>query len=114
MIVRDQLLDAAVALAGLDDWGEVPFLEPLTVLVDALNREAGLAADGEARAVEMITGLLVKRLRLVADRTAHPAIAQERVAAPVFIVGQPRAGSTHLHALLALAQGVRAPTMWEM
>ncbi len=62
----------------------------------------------------MITGLLVKRLRLVADRTAHPEIANERVTAPVFIVGQPRAGSTHLHALLALAQGVRAPTMWEM
>jgi len=26
------------------------------VLVDALNAEAGLAADGEARAAEMITG----------------------------------------------------------
>ena len=47
MIVRDQLLDAAVALTGLDDWGEVPFLVPLTVLVDALNAEAGLAAEGE-------------------------------------------------------------------
>ncbi len=50
MIVRDQLLDAAVALTGLDSWGDVPFLEPLTVLVDALNAEAGLAVDGETRA----------------------------------------------------------------
>lgn len=114
MIERDQLLADAVALTGLDDWGEVPFLEPLDVLVDALNREAGLAPDGETRAVEMLAGLLVKRLRLVADRKAHPAIAEEQVTAPVFIVGQPRAGSTHLHALLALAQGVRAPSMWEM
>ena len=114
MIVRDQMLDAAVALTGLDDWGEVPFLDALDVLVGALNAEAGLASDGEARAVEMITGLLVKRLRLVADRTANPGIADEQVTAPVFIVGQPRAGSTHLHALLALAEGVRAPTMWEM
>ena len=32
----------------------------------------------------------------------------------MFIVGQPRAGSTHLHALLACVEGVRAPRSWEM
>jgi len=55
----------------------------------------------------------VKRLRLVADRAAHPGIADEQVTARVHRRSA-RAGSTHLHALLALAQGVRAPTMWEM
>jgi hypothetical protein len=62
----------------------------------------------------MLTGVLVKRLRLVADRAQHPAIADETITAPVFIVGQPRSGSTHLHALLACVRGVRAPRFWEM
>ena len=57
----------------------------------------------------MLTGVLVKRLRLVADRARHPEIADEVITAPVFIVGQPRSGSTHLHALLACVAGFRAP-----
>ena len=34
--------------------------------------------------------------------------------APVFIVGLPRTGSTHLHALMALIEGARTPRFWEM
>jgi hypothetical protein len=62
----------------------------------------------------MLPGILAKRLRLVADRAQHPELADEAIAAPVFIVGQPRSGSTHLHALLACVEGVRAPQLWEM
>ena len=43
--------------------------------------------------------MLAKRLQLVGDRKLHPAIAEEKIVAPVFIVGLPRTGSTHLHAL---------------
>ena len=43
-------------------------------------------------AAEMLTGLLVKRLRLVDDRKQHPEIAEEVITAPVFIVGQPALG----------------------
>ena len=35
----------AVALAGSDDWGDVPFLEPLDVLVDALARVVPVERD---------------------------------------------------------------------
>jgi hypothetical protein len=114
MIERDQLLEGAVALTGLDDWGDVPFLDALDALVDSMNRDArveGAVRDGVA---DMLTGILAKRLRLVADRAQHPEIAHEVIAAPVFIVGQPRSGSTHLHALLACVEGVRAPQLWEM
>ena len=114
MIVRDELLEQATALGGLDDFGDVPFLDALDALVDSLNHDAHVDGDVRERAVEMLTGVLVKRLRLVADRAHHPAIAQEIITAPVFIVGQPRSGSTHLHALLACVEGVRAPRFWEM
>jgi hypothetical protein len=113
MIVRDQLLDDARALTGLDDFGDVPYVDALDAIVDAMNvpRVGASARDGAA---DMLTGILAKRLRLVADRAQHPEIADETVAEPVFIVGQPRSGSTHLHALLACVDGVRAPQLWEM
>ena len=114
MIVGDELLEQATTLSGLDDLGDVPFLDALDALVDSLNRDARVDGDVRDRAVEMLTGVLVKRLRLVADRAQHPEIAEEAIAAPVFIVGQPRSGSTHLHALLACVRGVRAPRFWEM
>jgi hypothetical protein len=114
VIVRDQILDQATGQAGLDDFGEVPFLEALDVLVHSFNTDARVADDVEVRAAETLTGVLVKRLRLVNDRSRFPEIAQEIISAPVFIVGQPRSGSTHLHALLACVEGLRAPLFWEM
>ena len=90
MIVRDDLLHDAEKISGLDDFGDVPFREALDVLVDSFNYDARFEGVVEDRAVEMLTGVLVKRLRLVEDRKQHPAIAEEVITAPVFIVGQPR------------------------
>src|SRR5262245_29897490 len=114
MIERDQLLEEAISLTGLDDFGDVPFLDALDAMVDSLNRDARVEGAVREGAAEMLTGALAKRLRLVADRARYPEIADEEVRAPVFIVGQPRSGSTHLHALLAVVEGFRAPQMWEM
>jgi len=114
MIVRDQLLEQAITLTGLAEWGDVPFVDALDALVDSLNVDARVEGPVRDGTVDMLTGILAKRLRLVADRAQHPEIAEETVAAPVFIVGQPRSGSTHLHALLACVDGVRAPQLWEM
>jgi Sulfotransferase family len=114
MIDRDHLLEQAAALSGLDDFGDVPFLDALDALVDSLNSDARFDGEVRGRAVEMLAGVLVKRLRLVADRAQCPDIASEVITAPVFIVGQPRSGSTHLHALLAAVEGFRAPLFWEM
>jgi Sulfotransferase family len=114
MIARDQLLDDATSTSGLDDVGDVPFLEALDALVDSFNHDAHVEGVVRDSAAAMLTGLLVKRLRLVDDRKQHPEIAEEVITAPVVIVGQPRSGSTHLHALLACVEGFRAPRFWEM
>ena len=115
MIVRDQLLDQATTATGLDDFGDVPFLEALDALVDSLNRDATRRRRGAGR-----------RRRddhrhpreAAAPRRRPQAVPRDRarrlITAPVFIVGQPRSGSTHLHALLACVEGVRAPRSWEM
>jgi hypothetical protein len=111
---REDLLDRAVELTGLDDFGDIPFLEPLGVLVHSLAHDARVEGAALERAREMLTGVLVKRLRLVDDRKSHPEIQEEKIARPIFIVGQPRSGSTHLHALMACVDGLRAPLFWEM
>jgi hypothetical protein len=114
VIVRDELLDQATSASGLDDFGDVPFLEALDAFVDSLNRDARVEGAVRDRAAGTLTGILTKRLVLVDDRKRYPEIAEEVITAPVFIVGQPRSGSTHLHALLACVEGVRAPRSWEM
>jgi hypothetical protein len=111
---RDDLVARSVELTGLDDFGDIPFLEPLDVLVHSLVHDARVEGPARDRAHEMVIGVLVKRLRLVDDRKRHPEIEQEKVVQPIFIVGPPRSGSTHLHALLACVDGLRAPLFWEM
>ncbi len=50
MIVRDQVLETATTFSGLDDFGDVPFLEPLDVLIDSFTpRCAGRGCGGGAR-----------------------------------------------------------------
>jgi hypothetical protein len=114
MVARDQQLEDATKLSGLDDFGDLPFLEALDALVDSFNLDARVDGMVQQRAVDTIMGVLVKRLRLVDDRKHHPEIAEEAITAPIVIVGQPRSGSTHLHALLACVDGLRAPRFWEM
>src|SRR5262245_29881740 len=114
MIEADELIAEATRISGLDDFGDVPFREALDALVDSLSRDANVEGTVRDGAFEMLKGVLLKRLRLVDDRKQHPEIARETITAPIFIVGQPRSGSTHLHALLACVEGFRAPRQWEL
>lgn len=111
---RDALVATAREHAELDDLGDLPFDEPLGMLLASFERDARLDEAGEAAVGRLVDQMLVKRLQLVRDRSAHPAIADEQITAPVFIVGLPRTGSTHLHALMAQVDGARTPMFWEM
>lgn len=111
---RETLMRLATETAGLADFGDLPFEEALDRLIFSLEHEAKLYDMRRAGAAAMIHGTLVKRLKLVDDRKRYPAIAEERVEAPIFIVGLPRTGSTNLHGLMAQCEGIRAPRRWEM
>ena len=110
----DRLLEQACASAGLDDFGDLPFLDALQAQLWSLEHESGQPPERLDGLCEGIVRLLVKRLGLVADRKRFPEIAQQRVEAPLIVLGLPRTGSTHLHALLASRPGARAPLQWEM
>jgi len=107
------LLEAAEKQTGLDDFGDDRFLEPLSVLTGALEGEAGLTAFGRFGARQLLVQLLRSRLRVEELVRRHPEIEREPICAPIFIVGLPRTGTTHLHNLIAQDPGLRSLPYWE-
>jgi hypothetical protein len=108
------LLDKACKQTGLDDLGDDSFREGLQVLLRSYETEAEFSFIGRICVHEDSVRLLSNRLRLVADRRRHPAIAAEIIRRPLFITGLPRSGTTFLHALLAQDPAHRVPQVWEV
>ncbi len=110
----DALLGAATAKAGHDRFGDDWFLEPLGVLVDALNAEARLSEMGRAMAEHRLVALLVDRLRLRSFQEEHPDVHDVDVRVAAVICGLPRTGSTLLHRMLAASPQLTATLGWEV
>jgi hypothetical protein len=111
---RDRLLGEAIALAGSDDLGEPSWEEGLDYLLDGLEHEARLNEIGVEVAATDVVRSLANRMGITAWRREHPEVAEESVERPIFIVGQPRTGTTILHDLLAQDPALRAPLTWEL
>jgi hypothetical protein len=109
----DHLLEAARRRARLDDFGNPGFREPFEVLIESLEREAWMSPMGRYMVRELLLGLLVSRARLEALIRRHPEIDDEEVRAPVFILGLPRSGTSHLHNMLAQVPAFRSLPYWE-
>jgi hypothetical protein len=113
MLPHDELLDAARAETGLDDFGDDSFREGLEILTRALRTEAGLSATGDAALQRMITLKLAQRLQVEDWYKRHPEIGDEPIRRPLFGMGLPRTGSTALSVLLALDPGIRYLAAWQ-
>ena len=85
----------------------------MTVLLEALDREAGLSAFGRVSAHAQMLGHMRNRLRVEHLLRAHPEITDVVIDRPIFIVGQPRTGTTHLHNLMAVDPALRSLPYWE-
>ena len=112
MLARDQLLDDARRLSGLDDYGDLRFAEGLGVLVDSINTEAALTAEAEHGIAQEILRNLVNRLRMQRDLVRHPEILDEEVLSPIFVTSLPRTGSTKLHRMLGATGDFNALPFW--
>ncbi|MGH0033436.1 MAG: sulfotransferase family protein [Myxococcota bacterium] len=100
--------------AGLGDFGDEFFREPLRVLLTSLRDEAGLNAVGIASQRARLVDSLVTRLMAEEQRRRHPEIEDERLDPPVVIVGLARTGTTLLHRLLASGGDWRTARWWEV
>jgi len=108
----DVLIADAKESTGLTDFGDDTLLERVALVVERLN-SADLDETGSRAAALTINGLLTSRLHFMADRTRLP-LAAERITAPLFATGEPRSGTTLLHALLAEDGTSRALRFWEV
>lgn len=108
-----RLMRRAARRTGLAEADVAALRESLRRLAEALEREAQLSLFGRLIARQHLAGLLETALRVEGDRRRTPAVAEQRIAAPVFIVGLPRTGTTLLHNLLAQDPATRVPATWE-
>jgi hypothetical protein len=110
---REALLQQARERAGLTDFGDLWFLEPMDHFIEASNREGLLTPAGREGTVEVIVKGLVSRLRMVEDIKKHPEILDEQVDVAGIILGLPRTGSTIFQRLLASAPGMTGLRWYE-
>jgi hypothetical protein len=110
----EALIATACAEARSEDFGGDGWQDGLTRVTDELVDEARLSAIGVEIAYLDMMRALKNRLDVIAWRNQHPEIAGQKITAPIFIVGQPRTGTTILYDLLAQDPELRAPLTWEV
>ncbi|MFW6050253.1 MAG: sulfotransferase family protein [Myxococcota bacterium] len=109
----EALMAEARRSAGLHDFGDESFREPLEVLVESIEREARLHPLGRRITRGRLVGVLRNRLRVHALLERHPEVRAETVRAPIVVAGVQRTGTTLLHRVLAAHPGLRALASWE-
>jgi hypothetical protein len=110
----ESLISAACEQAGSDDFGADGWQPGLERVADGLVNDARLSVIGVEVAYLDLMRALKNRLEVIAWRKEHPEIAEKPITSPIFIVGQPRTGTTIPYDLLAQDPELRAPLTWEV
>jgi hypothetical protein len=116
---RDALLAEAAARLGADPtaagvFGDERFLEPLDLLLDALETEASLSLLGRWLARTYLLRVLEGRVLLQRYLEQDPGVRDEEISTPIFVTGPPRSGTTVLFGALAADPQHRVPEGWEL
>src|SRR5260370_4999289 len=99
-LTGDEVVAEASTQTGLDDFGRDGFRKALEVLCESINAEAALNDVGDAAVRNTVVNSLGNRLRVVDWIRRHPDVGEERIEAPVVVIGMFRAGTTFLSHLL--------------
>jgi Sulfotransferase family len=106
------MLARAQAETGLYDWSDATLPQRFGLAVDQLNA-ATMDADGRRQAAQVCHWLLTSRLEFFEDRNRYP-IADEVIERPMFVTGEPRTGTTLMHAMMSVDPEARALRFWEV
>lgn len=101
-LAHQPLVQNAIETSGLDDFGGHSFEAGLTALIHSLNPDLNLGEAMAGHFQQIISQLLLNRLEVTHLLKEHPEIMDEKIEAPVFIVGLPRSGTTITQTLMAL------------
>lgn len=113
MTLAADFVTEACQQTGLDNFGSDSFLEGLDVYSESAFSEAGLNEVGKAAVSSNIVASLVNRLRVVDWAAHHPEVAEEKIEAPLIVIGMFRAGTTLLLDLLDRDPSNRCLLRWE-
>jgi len=108
----DALLAQAQSETGLTDYADDSLPARFRLAVAHLQ-SVGMEEPGQRAAASVCSWLLTSRLQLIADRKRYP-IGEEKIERPLFVTGEPRSGTTLLHALLSVDPNGRALRFWEV
>lgn len=111
-LVAADLLARAMAETGLADWADESFPERFGKAVAHINT-IPMDQAGRQAAAANIHWLLTDRLRFFADRKRWP-LADEAIDRPMFATGEPRSGTTLMHALMSVDPDARSLRFWEV
>jgi hypothetical protein len=113
------MLDAAAIVVeaesrvGIADPDALDVRRNLEHLVSSINAEAGLSVSGEAATHAALVKRTAQRLDGCKWLRDFPEIGAERIAAPVFLTGLPRSGTTLLQYLFDRDPRFRLIRTWE-
>jgi hypothetical protein len=116
--VNNEILGTAALLAqaqertGLEDWGDDTLPARFGLAVDFL-KSRNMDEAGQRAGAESCLWLLTSRLRFFEDFKRYP-IGEEKINQPLFATGEPRSGTTLLHALLSVDPNGRALRFWQV
>lgn len=101
------VLKAAQARTGLDDFGPLDFKDRLSRLLGEVEADTNVWKASKTQFVEVCVNAAVNRLRNREFLKRHPQVHDIVVDRPIFIVGLPRSGTTHLENLIASDRRLR-------
>ena len=108
------LIALARAQTGLHDFDDLPLEEPLRRLAHALDTEANLNAIGRQTWHQRLLDSLSTRLRAHDWFQRKPEILEEKIVAPLVILGLTRTGSTLLQRLISMDTRFYSAAWWEV
>lgn len=112
----DEFIDAARREAGLDDFGDDGFLQPLRSLLDCVARDVDFSEQGLSDFRSHIVRCLINKLRMQNDLVRHPEILEEDVSDPIVVIGLPRTGTTKMQRILSSLSDhdIQKTSLWKM
>jgi hypothetical protein len=112
MLRAADIIAQAEARVGVSDSDRAVRVN-LERLIDSLNRTGNLSPEGIELTRRHLTGDTVNRLEGLKWVRDYPQIAQQSIAAPVFLMGLPRSGTTYFQYLFDRDPRFRLIRTWE-
>ncbi|KPH62571.1 sulfotransferase [Novosphingobium sp. ST904] len=109
----EDIIAAASAETGLNDFGDEAVLSGLAILLEDYQNEAALTEAGRQRSIGSLVSALAGRMKVEDWLARHPELLERPVEKPMFVFGLPRTGTTLTINLLAADPDRRCFLRWE-